>query len=1099
MINQASKTDQYSALYEAELFIDQQRKKPQAPPFIGLIPIQRCRFKQQRIIHDVRSFLGGDSCRLEPLFHQFPNTSIWLVANTLSKEYGETNHAVYKHIEDAFEVTLNKPKNREILQASFCAACDQFGLPTRGFDRAVDIYLLHAGVSHAQIPHLVDAFMRQETTFESPPVNSTFRLDQWEDDALYFLPDAVRVLRRPIQWDETAWHASLFARIRAKTNSFIAQIPFERYFKEAIDQYLGSPSKSPTANGKEIIAQPRLFWQTGELVLRLPRCEGRIPIGYDETSKSLRLRGGEDWPLPQPWPHKICWQIAGQEGKLELFIHQGCIIFDKISGRFLREISLDYDSFELDVTDAVILARSPFLLDGEPAIEIEQSSYVGYTQLGLHPISLELGSSKISLRAKPKRRLMIMGDEIASGPRGKLYGLSTNLRVETGINKAETRVVRVSIDEYPYPCPYDVEVAICEHGIGEINLNKIFKVDFSDPVRVQIELMAPSANYGTGIKISEWIWSAFQNTDGVTFKSSQPAKNLVKEESVHIKLDNQGNICLDTQGGYLTARVVFKIEDEHIPFDIPWPDVVVIRRRKNGISTVLPSGSRLSIGEDDRFDTISIRCPDSQAELIVRGRQEKNPFAAGMTRNLSVRDLMTPASDQRVLLQRDSSLEILLFEIANCLEPQEFMNLPTHDGVRLRLRFDKRIDAVAVEVETEMGKKIIAEAALRYRLIKKSRPDWFHAEICVDNLDVIELTLNTNCDELGDGLNLARLLIRLDGQSDWRPLRNSHGDSFAVILENLKAVEDLSDEVIPQRFETLCRWLVDKYAPKCWGLLNGDLVPRWKCLGKKLKSLPYGRAVIMKNACLQPPDHVASDWIPVLHPLQFAPDLYAAPRQTFSSLSTSVDPGVAEMASLVLLDAARIRDSQHFHQTISLPFKNRASAEQSGVPLEGFDPILYFKNLAHPHIDDDPSAGWMWKGTPLLGPGHWRAAHLRIEERFESTGMFADDIEGGRRQNALNRTIYSAYKLEPNELRPPVPSRSPHREPDDVDRWTSALLSGFARASRNNEVEDYIQSILDEKRLKELECLDSIALLIRLAPELFAFYLLLWEIAKERS
>jgi predicted permease len=67
-----------------------------------------------------------------------------------------------------------------------------------------------------------------------------------------------------------------------------------------------------------------------------------------------------------------------------------------------------------------------------------------------------------------------------------------------------------------------------------------------------------------------------------------------------------------------------------------------------------------------------------------------------------------------------------------------------------------------------------------------------------------------------------------------------------------------------------------------------------------------------------------------------------------------------------------------------------------------------------------------------------------------------------------------------------------------VDLWGSALLSGFARASRLNEVTEYVDTVSTRAGMPPAQALTSIAFMLRLAPELFAFHLLLWQIAKER-
>jgi hypothetical protein len=240
-----------------------------------------------------------------------------------------------------------------------------------------------------------------------------------------------------------------------------------------------------------------------------------------------------------------------------------------------------------------------------------------------------------------------------------------------------------------------------------------------------------------------------------------------------------------------------------------------------------------------------------------------------------------------------------------------------------------------------------------------------------------------------------------------------------------------------------------------------------------------------------------------LHPLQFVPDLYTAAPQAFASLAASIDPGVAEMAALATLNTARLRKLSHLHPTVYLAFHNLKAARETGARLEGFDPARFFRNLCSSQIDSDPSAGWFWRGKPLLGPDHWRAAHLRLTERLNAAGLFVEDTaeEGpnSRRQESLQRLMHAAWISTPEKLRPPAPLHSQESEgPALADLWGSALLSGFARASRFGEVGDYVDSLSKRASMPAKQVLTSIAFMLRLAPELFTFHLLLWQIAKER-
>ena len=174
-----------------------------------------------------------------------------------------------------------------------------------------------------------------------------------------------------------------------------------------------------------------------------------------------------------------------------------------------------------------------------------------------------------------------------------------------------------------------------------------------------------------------------------------------------------------------------------------------------------------------------------------------------------------------------------------------------------------------------------------------------------------------------------------------------------------------------------------------------------------------------------------------------------------------------------------------------------------GVPLRGFEPRKFFANLSSPLVDSDPSSGWFWHGTPVMGPDHWRAAHLRFVERLEVAEMFTNnEAETGpnsRRQEALHRLSRIVWEMSPHDERPPVPLRSADQKyPHNIDLWVAACLSAYGRASRMGEVREFVSLTGDRLEWRTSEVLNTLALLLRLAPELFAFFLLTWQIAKDR-
>ena len=1081
-------------------------RSPDTPPFIGLVSMRED--QRQSAFEKSRKYLRGNPSRISSLFHEFPYVSAWCVTQALSEAYGDVDQAIYRHIERVLGVSLADQIHRRALYKSFCRVCEKLGLPTRGFSRMVDVYLLHAGVPMALLPTLIRAFLRQEAAFGPPPTQATVMLNRWEDDSLEFLPHTVVTPRRAILWDETAWHAALYAKIRQNPNVFAAKLPVEeRFFQTLSDlQNSGGPISVSGPDASAIASpKPRLLWRADGLALRLPRVEGRIQLWQDEDASPFRLRGGEDWMLQQPWPALLRWRLGEHDGVLHFLpTPEELAIFDRTTGYMAKEVEGRSGEVEVDTADAVILSRRHFSVGGEPALDTGEFGFIAFTRLGSSSIDLTTEQGVTRLRARPRRRLTVRDGQVANGPQGSLFGPSAMVEVETGLERDESRRLRITVGQETA----DVEVVVVD-GFAETSVAALFsslpETIRPDPLHMHVDLLAPvdggASTRSSGISIQPWVWPAFSGSDGFIFDSDPEPRNLVLEQSQHVAQDSRGRLTLDAFGGYITARAVFEIEGGFIPFDLPWPDVVVIRRRPDGLETGLPMGTRLTVDAENRFDTVTIRCPDPLATLFVRGRREERPFARGLSRNLAIRDLLEAASDNRVILRRGNGTELLLFEIVPSIAPISVRSLPARDSVRLRLNLMSPVDALALEVQHEHRETEFVEAGFGRRPVSSRRPSWLSAEL--PNGDPTEVELTVSALEFEDGLALARIFLRpeveFEHQSTWRPLRNARGDTYAIVLgsPDLRVV----DTDLRRRFETLSKWLADCYAVECWSVIERPLISRWEVVGEALAEQPGGLGSLMMAAAVSPPDHAPRTWVPMMHPVHFLPGLYGASTTAFAGLSGSPDPGVAELAELFSLGRTRLRDQSQLHVTVYLAFRNRMEAMQQDVPLSGFEPHTFFANL--PLVDSDPSAGWFWRGTPVLGPDHWRAAHLRFVERLEATGMFtSEEAEAGpnsRRQEALHRLTRVVWEMTPDAERPPVPLRSADREePDSIDIWVTASLSAFSRASRIGEVDDFVTMLGQRLDWSAAEVLSTLALLLRLAPEFFAFFLLTWQIAKDR-
>ncbi|MCF1708705.1 hypothetical protein L0V05_07730 [Tabrizicola sp. J26] len=1020
------------------------------------------------------------------------------MTHALNDSYGGNDLRIYAHLEDVLGVRLGTPAVREGLHRSFLALCDRLGLPSRGLERMVDLYLLHAGVPRAHVQQLIEAFQRQHDLFGAPPVDSSTLLNRWEDDALEFLHPTVITPRRSILWDETAWHARLYARVAANPTGFLAKSPFESYFAECFDR--AGKERARVGLAAALPPRPRLVWDADGLALRLPRANGRIAVQMDDAARPLRLKGGEDWALEQPWPKRLSGLIDGMPFALEFLADDGHFaVFDLTVGQFLWEGAANgLRDLMLDTSEALVAARRPFTLDNLESVPLGDGCFLQRALLDQRPKVLRIGGQSMTLATRPRRRLGLTGGVIAIGRQGRLFGPHAVVRVETGLQTNETRRMRMRVAGVETV----IDVAVTE-GLGECALADFLPPGLpSRPARLRLELLAPDREArSAGITFGAFVWPGFECARGLDLICSAAPSNFLPSHSQHVT-SFEGGLQLDPKGGYAHATAAFGIEGEVVPFHLVWPDISLQRLRSDGAVSPVPLGARIGVGAEDRFGHVSIRCPDRGAALRVGARHEAQPFALGMTRNIAISELV--GRNAAVVLRRSNGAEVVLFEVVDALQPARFDLRLVRVGVQATFAISTAIDAVAVEAEDEMGKRSFHEIALGRRPVRRAASEWLRAEL--SGTDARDVTLTIAQQPANQGLMIGKIFVRPDIANPdlgWRPLRNGRGDTYALPLTASHSLSDAPVDFIQTRFETLCRWLSDCYAVDCWldHGLERSLLPRWRKLGAMIAGLPLSSGLLMRAALLPMPGETSPSWVPMVHPVEIDPGLYSALPAAFDALADQTDDGLRAGSMLSAFSRERLREGL-LHAQALIAFANATEAERNAeTVLAGFRPERFFKLFAP--LDTDAGAGWFWHGTPIMGPAHLRAAQLRMLERFEAANVLFDSPSesGGnsRRAEALSTLALHVLAQCPPVWRPPMPKRRPEDDrPHAIDLAVAATLSEFARASRTGSARQFIDTLATTLSWRPGDVLASVGFLLRLAPELFFYFLLVWQLAKVR-
>ena len=1078
---------------------------PGAPPIIGLVNIKN----PDIAIGSLAEYLSGNPNNLKRAMWYYLYATCWSIATILRRKYnnategeGYAPNAVYPLLAGTLNIpfSVNGPALRA-LREGFDTLHQRMGISQPPDTRNVEIYLAQAGVAEGMLEHLAIAFLRQERHFGLPSEGSSQDLNQWEDDALTFLPEGVRSPCFAVELDETGWHAALYTKIKnqIRNGDISSGEHFEITFREAIKT---QNDKVSSRGAAKIIPRPRLCWNDNGLGLYVPRLEGRLKFypKSNEPDNRLMLRGGEVWPLVPPWPTEMSWQNE-KHGDNISFLRDPCgiAIFDRQkNGRFVCEVSSQKKPGPLNVVEAVLLCRQSFSVDGEASHMMSENAHVASLTLEVRPKNIVTSDGNFDLELQPRRRITAIGDAVAKNGQRILYGPNVQFRIETGQKTAGKRNLRISTERQQESVFLDL--SFDDTGTLFISLSEILSAlaitdpsVMSSPLRLRMELLGPGEDNIGGVFVEEFrVWPNVDvDNGGFLLKTPHPPANLSFKHCQYIKLDSSGQICLDRDGGYSQACLAFEIDKTVEQFYLPYPDVTCVRHTAGGQKRFLPYRSKIVLREEERFDTITIRCPDNEADLLVRGKMERTPFFKGSPRNIALRDLMQTSGDARVLIRKNNGVDIELFSVIESLKPIDFsLRKLSQDGLQLTLETLERIDAFQVTLEDEFGQTIPGEVALKHRQVDGRPVKWLTGEIPLENSQQLILRISPKefPEELLEGLRLAKILVRPEGQEIWKRLGTQRGDVHALLFDATEISNpDSSDK---RRFQTISQWMAHCYASETWKEMESCLYHRWQELGERLFSTPEGRNTVLAAAMANPPEDAAPSWVPISHPLTFLPQLYSVPWQHFESLAVCENEDI-QVLSVVAEVASGSLHKDTLHSVVMTGFPNLMEASANGKPLQGFNPELFLQNIQHNQIDDDPSVGWFWRGKPFLGPGHWRAAHIRFDERIETVGLFGEQsTHNSKRQTSLLK-LMSHFKH--TELQPPVPKIA-DEEPNELNHLVATTLCAFAKEARVGCVTDWATRTSQILGCSREYMLQDIAFLLRLAPELFAFYMGVWQL-----
>ena len=1080
----------FGAMREAETTLERQVASQHGSPFIAhydLTPSTR-----EAALDELVARLHGSLNELPRLAQVYPCVLAWAVATSIAADYGRAGDAnVYRPIARRLGVgDTVASKDRHELNAVFRKACRRHGLalpPRSPQSRMVDDYLFQAGVAHEQLAPLAKAFRRGEKAFGAPASDDTAEIDSWEDRAVEFAPPGLSVLRRIIRDDSTGFHATSYLQLKSQE---CGTSRFESAFIKAI-----ANSRSPSSDDSAAV-QPHLEYGDGELRIGIPKGAGSLELRV--TGRAHRLSPGQSLPLPVPWPPSIEWKPrssgwGGDWNSMAVFSGPDVIlVFEPDTGLRKGELSPSGSSKQVVPGGQIcLLARKIFNVGPEQAYALGPEAFVLWHE-ATRDFSIDSNGDQIDVAVDVRPRLQLTGARIARSNNVWLLAAPINYDIAGDCSSlGEDLEIRV---EHPAQARTHVQT-VPVAGLGGMGkrLELPDKGDFG-MARISLHVRGQErALYRSRF----WHWPGLRGfVDHCWFDASAIPNNLSEANLSHIARNAAGQFALSTDEAYLHARLSFSVRGRIVRFELPPPGESISVRGSDGTERAIKQGSSLIVSKDYASSLI-VRCRDTQAAINCKGTVIPLAFGKVGTWRESFAVLNEVGTDNRVRLILDGSggVERDLVRIVSEAEPTRFNVRRIGRLQAIDAHFDRPIEEVRIESENlftgEQFQEDCCTSILRHDERSSRRLEALRLS---EDLRSVRIKVDGN--NFLDGLWFVSLAIREAGRTDWMPMIDAYGHSYAVSVAPESTLAELSTEsegnwpreVVVDSFLRLCRVTSIPISWDCREAVHNTVKRAWRFFGELLAGEDSSSKADMLKACVvTPPPTAPETWVPVRHPIEVDPDLFTGSAEAIGHLASSDLEGYEGFEAV---EAAGCIGS--------LP----ETAEVLGVStafLMGFEHAA--KSGADPRADPGAfvfkefmSRLKQFDDEGLLSQWHYRRSCERLADRCATIAPEGPEgpLSNRTRIGMANRVASSFDRNGRDYLRPP----SDIVEECHLVDGAARLISALARDSRSGRTDEFWKAVSVDTGIADHRTRKHVGFILRLAPELLSFYLLLWEIVE---
>ena len=892
----------YELIRELEEALGERVADSHGSPFIAHCDVPRK--LEEAALQQLVEFVGGSLQNFFWLMPRFPCVCTRIVATALAKSYGDEGARVYGPIAKRLRVGRDIPSPlRHRLYYAFRDACEMVGLALPAHDRMVDAYLFQAGVSRTQLRALARAFLKAERLLGLPQSDDTREVDDWEDRAVDLASPGLTVLRRIVRGDPTGYHATTFIRLR-RPNS--APIPgFEAAFHDAIQR----ARESQEGAGGNLNLGPSVEFAQGDLWVAIPRGANRLEVRIH--GRIHPLSRGRRLALPLPWPSTIEWRrpSADDQGwrQFQLFVdHRTILVFDGDTG--LHKGDLDpaaSNGQSVRAGQLCLLSQTAFRVNQEPCHRLGAEAFVLFCDISTEMI-LHQREFRCKVAVEARLRLEVFGERIVRNRDGWLLAgpISVRIHGRSGGSSSETLEVCVRHPALDRELRCPVQGTSDGRVAAELDMPATGDVGLA---RASLHIRGQNrALYRTKF----WYWPGLERLlDERVFMATSIPGNLAEERLSHIGRDRRGRLVVLEGEAYLRARLCFWVDRRLASFSLPPPGASVSVRRADGAERPLRMGASLAV-RDDYASCLIVRYSDPMAAIDLRGQVIPTAFGKTGSWRVSFAALRQEGKHNRVRLLSDKGLSSGrdLVRVVPEAEPKFFRVQPFDALWFYDAGFERPIDAVRIEAENLIfGGRLEADLAVAS---PSDHTDDSPLATVFETTASNHLRIGIDQDNYADGVWFVSLQVREEGREDWLPLIDSSGESYATCIVSKAYARKLASEDISewcpeahraQAFLRLSRAIETPIARPCRPNVVDLALDAWGRLGNSLDARnPSDRASLLRACALPPSPYARESWIPVHHPVEVNPDLFAVPAEDIGDLGSSEASGYEEFESVGL-------------------------------------------------------------------------------------------------------------------------------------------------------------------------------------------------------